>query len=89
MCVGARASSVATCNAYVTAQAVETAKRINPDVLTVTGCQHFTALAKDSLEAFPELDVVVRCEGEETLTELVSARARAETHRARAQIGRS
>jgi anaerobic magnesium-protoporphyrin IX monomethyl ester cyclase len=68
------ASSVATCNAYVTARTVETAKRVNPDVLTVTGGQHFTALAKESLEAIPELDVIVRCEGEETLTELVRAK---------------
>ena len=66
-------SSVATCNAYVTARTVQTAKKVNPDVLTVTGGQHFTALAKESLEAYPELDVIVRCEGEETLT----ARARA------------
>jgi anaerobic magnesium-protoporphyrin IX monomethyl ester cyclase len=65
------ASSVATCNAYVTARAVQTAKKVNPDILTVTGGQHFSALAKESLEAYPELEVIVRCEGEETLTELV------------------
>jgi anaerobic magnesium-protoporphyrin IX monomethyl ester cyclase len=64
-------SSVATCNAYTTARAIETAKKANPYVLTVTGGQHFTALAKESLETYPELDVIVRCEGEETLTELV------------------
>ncbi len=40
------ASSVATCNAYVTARTVQTAKRVNPDVLTVTGGQHFTAFLK-------------------------------------------
>ncbi len=68
------ASSVATCNAYVTARTVQTAKKVNPDVLTVTGGQHFTALAKESLDAIPELDVIVRCEGEETLTELVRAK---------------
>jgi anaerobic magnesium-protoporphyrin IX monomethyl ester cyclase len=64
------ASPVATCNAYVTARAVQAAKKVNPDILTVTGGQHFTALARESLESFPELDVIVKCEGEETLTEL-------------------
>ena len=66
-------SSVATCNVYVTARTLETAKKLKPDVLTVTGGQHFTALAKESLEAYPEIDVIVRGEGEETLVELVKA----------------
>ena len=43
-------SSVATCNAYITARAVETAKKTNPEALTVTGGQHFTSLAKESLQ---------------------------------------
>ena len=64
-------SSVATCNAYSTARAVQTAKKADSDILTVTGGQHFTALAKESLEAYPELDVIVKYEGEDTLTELV------------------
>jgi anaerobic magnesium-protoporphyrin IX monomethyl ester cyclase len=67
------ASSVATCNAYITARTVQTAKKVNPDIITVTGGQHFSALAVESLEAYPELDVIVKCEGEETLTELVKA----------------
>jgi anaerobic magnesium-protoporphyrin IX monomethyl ester cyclase len=67
-------SSVATCNAYSTARAVQTAKKVDTDILTVTGGQHFTALAKESLETYPELDVIVKCEGEETLTELVRAK---------------
>ena len=66
-------SSMATCNAYITARAVQTAKKANPDILTVTGGQHFTALAKESLQDIPELDVIVRCEGEETFTEIVRA----------------
>jgi anaerobic magnesium-protoporphyrin IX monomethyl ester cyclase len=64
-------SSLATCNTYAVAKTLETAKRINPRVLTVTGGQHFTATAKESLEAYPEIDAVVRGEGEQTLTELV------------------
>jgi len=64
-------SSLATCNTYVVARTLETAKKINPDILTVTGGQHFTATAQESLEQYPEIDVIVRDEGEQTLTELV------------------
>jgi anaerobic magnesium-protoporphyrin IX monomethyl ester cyclase len=63
-------SALATCNTYVVARALETAKRLNPNVLTVAGGQHFTATAQESLEAYPEIDVIVRGEGEQTLAEL-------------------
>jgi anaerobic magnesium-protoporphyrin IX monomethyl ester cyclase len=66
-------SGFATCNVYVTARTLETAKKVNPEVLTVTGGQHFTVMAQESLEAYPEIDVIVRGEGEETLVELVKA----------------
>ena len=64
-------SALATCNTYVIAKTLETAKRVNPDILTVAGGQHFTAIAQESLEAYPEIDVIVRGEGEQTFTELV------------------
>lgn len=64
-------SSLATCNTYVAAKTLATAKKVNPDILTVTGGQHFTATAKESMEEYPEIDVTVRGEGEETLAELV------------------
>jgi anaerobic magnesium-protoporphyrin IX monomethyl ester cyclase len=64
-------SSLATCNTYVVARTLETAKKVNPHILTVTGGQHFTATAQESLEEYPEIDVIVRGEGEQTLTELV------------------
>ncbi len=64
-------SSLATCNTYAVARTLETARRVTPKALTVTGGQHFTATAKESLEAYPEIDVIVRGEGEQTLTELV------------------
>lgn len=64
-------SALATCNAYVVARTLETAKRINPNILTVTGGQHFTATAQESLETYPEIDVIARGEGEQTLVELV------------------
>ena len=62
-----------TCNAYACARTVETAKRVDPDIITVLGGQHFTSTAEESLLQFPELDVVVRGEGEETLVDLVRA----------------
>ena len=65
-------ASLATCNTYAVAKTLETAKRAAPDALTVTGGQHFTALAQQSLESYPEIDVIVRGEGERTLAELVT-----------------
>ena len=64
-------SSLATCNTYVAARTLETAKKVDPDILTVTGGQHFTATAQESMEEYPEIDVIVRGEGEQTFTELV------------------
>ncbi len=66
-------ASLATCNTYAVAKTLETAKRVAPKVLTVTGGQHFTATAKDSLQLYPEIDVIIRNEGEQTLAELVTA----------------
>jgi len=64
-------SALATCNTYVVARTLETAKRVNPNILTVAGGQHFTAAAQESLETYPEIDIIVRGEGEQTFTELV------------------
>jgi len=66
-------SGFATCNVYVTARTMEMAKKLKPEVLTVTGGQHFTSMTQESLETYPEIDIVVRGEGEETLVELVRA----------------
>lgn len=65
------ASAFATCNVYLVARTLETVKIVNPDILTVTGGQHFTAMAEESLTVYPEIDVIVRGEGEQTFTELV------------------
>ncbi len=64
-------SGLATCNAFLAARTLETAKRVDPKVLTVAGGQHFTGTAHESLQTFPEIDVIVRGEGEQTLAELV------------------
>ena len=66
-------ASLATCNTYAVVKTLETAKRIAPKALTVTGGQHFTATAQDSLQLYPEIDVIIRNEGEQTLAELVKA----------------
>jgi len=66
-------SALATCNTYVAVRALETAKTVNPNILTIAGGQYFTVMAQESLETYPEIDVIVRGEGEQTLTELVQA----------------
>ncbi len=66
-------SALATCNTYVAVRTLETAKKVKPDVLTVAGGQHFTVMARESLETYPEIDVIVRGEGEQTFVELVQA----------------
>jgi anaerobic magnesium-protoporphyrin IX monomethyl ester cyclase len=64
-------SALATCNSYLVLRTLELAKKIDPDIKTVVGGQHFTALARESLETYPEIDFVIRGEGEETFYDLV------------------
>jgi anaerobic magnesium-protoporphyrin IX monomethyl ester cyclase len=66
-------SSLATCNTYVVVRTLETAKKVKPNVLTVTGGQHFTATAQESLEEYRAIDVIVRGEGERTFAELANS----------------
>jgi anaerobic magnesium-protoporphyrin IX monomethyl ester cyclase len=66
-------SSLATCNTYLVAKTLESAKKVAPDSYTITGGQHFTALAEPSLNKYSVLDAVVRGEGEETLVEMIKA----------------
>ncbi|MCW4014924.1 MAG: B12-binding domain-containing radical SAM protein [Candidatus Bathyarchaeota archaeon] len=63
-------SALATCNTYVSVRTLELAKKVNPDVVTVAGGQHFTVMTEESLKTYPEIDVIVRGEGEQTLAEL-------------------
>ena len=64
-------SALATCNTYLVVRTLQIAKKINPGIITVTGGQHFTATAQESLETYPEIDVIVRGEGERTFSKLV------------------
>jgi radical SAM superfamily enzyme YgiQ (UPF0313 family) len=52
---------------------VRAAKRIAPEALTVMGGPHVTFSARETLESCPELDCVVRGEGEQTLVALCRA----------------
>lgn len=65
------ASALATCNTYTILRILEIAKKVNPEVKTVVGGQNFTALADESLKMYPEIDFIIRGEGEETLNDLV------------------
>ena len=65
------ASAFASCTVYSILRTLEIAKTVNQNILTITGGQHFSATAQESLEKYPEIDIIVRGEGEETLTELV------------------
>jgi anaerobic magnesium-protoporphyrin IX monomethyl ester cyclase len=66
-------SALATCNTYAVVRTLDAAKKVNSDIVTVAGGQHFTAMARESLTMFPEIDVIVRGEGEVTFTELVKS----------------
>lgn len=64
-------SSLATANSFYSIRTAGLAKKINPEIATVVGGQHFTALAEETLREFKVVDYVVRGEGEVTFTELV------------------
>jgi len=66
-------SALATCNTYTVLRTLETTKKVDPDITTVVGGQHFTATAQESLETYPEIDIIIRGEGEQTFAELVQA----------------
>lgn len=66
-------SALATCNTFVVLRTLETVKNVNPDIKTVVGGQHFSALADENLKMYHEIDFVVRGEGEVTLFELVKS----------------
>lgn len=54
-------------------QTCRAAKEIHPDLLTVIGGSHVTALPAQTLEEFPAFDVAVQGEGEQTFLELMEA----------------
>ena len=64
-------SSLATCNTYEVARTLQTAKKASSEIYTVTGGPHFSFLSEECLKKYPEIDAIVRGEGEITFTELV------------------
>ena len=64
-------SALATCNTYTILRTLEIVKKIDSEIKTVVGGQHFTALATESLKNYPEIDYIIRGEGELTLLDLV------------------
>ena len=64
-------SALATCNTYTIIRTLDIIKKIDPQIKTVVGGQHFTALANESLESYSEIDFIIRGEGELTLVDLL------------------
>jgi anaerobic magnesium-protoporphyrin IX monomethyl ester cyclase len=60
-----------TCNVYTCARTFEITKKVNKDIITVAGGIHFSTLPEESLFKFPEIDFIVRGEGEVTIVELI------------------
>ena len=50
---------------------METARRVNPEIITVLGGPHPTFTAEETLKENPEIDIVARGEGERTIVDLV------------------
>lgn len=67
------ATSGFTCNSYACARTAELAKTVNEDNVTVVGGSHFSFTPDESLAGYPEIDYIVRGEGELTLVELIRA----------------
>ena len=65
-----------TATTFTRHEAINTArviKKLHPDALLIVGGVHFMHCAKDTLSKIPEIDVVVRGEGERTIVELAQA----------------
>ena len=54
-------------------EVIRDVKAADPDILTVMGGPHVSFCARETMQAFPEIDFIVVREGEETVTELVRA----------------
>jgi anaerobic magnesium-protoporphyrin IX monomethyl ester cyclase len=60
-----------TTNAYTCARTCEIAKTINENIATIVGGIHFSFTADESLRNYPEIDYIVRGEGEQTVVDLI------------------
>ncbi len=64
--------SHATCNVYKTVRILDLVKRINPETVTIAGGAHFTMMDEESLTEYPNIDLIVRYEGEKALVEVLT-----------------
>lgn len=60
-----------TMNFHQAAAIIRDAKRHNPDLVTMMGGPHVSFDIENTLKSYPELDLIVVGEGEQTLSELV------------------
>jgi anaerobic magnesium-protoporphyrin IX monomethyl ester cyclase len=60
-----------TTNAYTCAKTCEIAKNVSEDIITIVGGIHFSFTPEESLRSFPEIDYIVRGEGEQTVIDLL------------------
>jgi anaerobic magnesium-protoporphyrin IX monomethyl ester cyclase len=60
-----------TTNTYTCAKTCEIAKIVNEKIITVVGGVHFSFTPEESLRGFPEIDYIIRGEGERTLVDLI------------------
>lgn len=63
--------SHATCNVYKTVRTLDLAKRLNPEVITITGGSHFTMLDEETLNEYPSIDIIIRYEAEKSIVDLL------------------
>jgi radical SAM superfamily enzyme YgiQ (UPF0313 family) len=68
-----------TMNFPLAVQTLQYCKRKVPEAATVMGGPHVTFTDEETLRRFPEVEIVVRGEGEETMRELVRTLAKEET----------
>jgi len=60
-------------NRFQSFKLLQLARQANPEAITVLGGPHASMAAEDTLAHFPEIDIVVRGEGELTMLELCQA----------------
>jgi anaerobic magnesium-protoporphyrin IX monomethyl ester cyclase len=60
-----------TTNAYTCARTCEIVKTVSQDIVTIVGGIHFSFTTEESLRNYPEIDYIVRGEGEQTVVDLI------------------
>jgi anaerobic magnesium-protoporphyrin IX monomethyl ester cyclase len=63
--------SHATCNVFTVIRTLDIVKRINPEIITITGGSHFTTLDKETLQKYSIIDIITRYEAEKSLVNII------------------